>query len=221
MKLLLVEDNLSLSEALIPFLEKNYYTCEQCTTANEALILLESSVFDLLLLDINLEESSGYDVITALRKQKKHIPILVISSMSEVDNRIKGLTLGADDYLTKPFDNRELLARIESLLRRHLPVTNHHLQFKSLSLNLESGCAHREGTIIELRKKEFLLLEYLIINQGMILSRNKLLDRVWGTEVDIDSNKVDVHIKNLRKKIDLPFDEGYIKTIRGLGYVLR
>lgn len=221
MKLLLVEDNLALSTALIPFLEKSGYNCEHCTTAQDALSLLESSVFDLILLDIVLDESSGYDVISSLRRKKDTLPILVISSLSEVDNRIKGLTLGADDYLTKPFDNRELLARISSLLRRHLPVINHHLTFKSLSLDLNTGCAYRENHTIELRKKEFLLLEYLMINQGMILSRNKLLDRVWGTEVDIDSNKVDVHIKNLRKKIDLPFDEGYIKTIRGLGYVLR
>jgi DNA-binding response OmpR family regulator len=221
MKLLIVEDNEPLVEVLKQFLTSHDFVLECCSDADDAFYLLETNTFDALILDINLGETSGYTVIQRLRKTNNPLPILVISSLSEIDQRVKGINLGADDYLTKPFDNQELLARIQSLLRRCLPVDKNQLIFKELSLDLDSCMAQREGVAISLRKKEFLLLEYLLLNKGVILSRFQLLDRVWGSESEIDSNKVDVHIKNLRRLIDLPFDEGYIKTVRGLGYVIR
>jgi DNA-binding response OmpR family regulator len=221
MKLLLVEDNLALVNTLLNFLTEQGFECTHTADANEALHQLDTPIFDAIILDINLGESSGYTVIKKCRQNKNAIPILVISSLSEIDHRIKGLNQGADDYLTKPFDNNELLARLQALLRRATGLNKNQISHKDLLLDLDSGLAHRENKKIPLRKKEFLMLEYLLLNKGVILTRFQILDRVWGTESDIDSNKIDVHIKNLRKQIDLPFEEGYIKTVRGVGYVLR
>jgi two-component system, OmpR family, copper resistance phosphate regulon response regulator CusR len=221
MKLLIVEDNIVLITTLNVFLSKEGYVCEYCDDAYDALHLLDSQTFDAVILDINLGESSGYTVIKKLREDKKNMPIVVISALSEIDQRIKGLELGADDYLTKPFDNLELLARLKALLRRASSIKENKINYKELSVDLDTCMATRNQIDIPLRKKEFLLLEYLLLNKGIILSRFQLLDRVWGSDSDIDSNKVDAQIKNLRKKIDFPFDEGYIKTVRGLGYVLR
>ncbi len=221
MKLLIAEDNISLMATLKRVLNTEGYICEYCDDAYEALHLLDTQTFDAVILDINLGESSGYTVIQKLREEKNNIPIVVISALSEIDQRIKGLELGADDYLTKAFDNLELLARLKALLRRSSSIKENKINYKDLCIDLATCMATRNQIDIPLRKKEFLLLEYLILNKGIILSRFQLLDRVWGSDSDIDSNKVDAQIKNLRKKIDLPFNEGYIKTVRGLGYVLR
>lgn len=222
MKILIVEDNIHLVKSLTNLLKKEGIAYENTQSEYEAIELVKQDVFDIVLLDIGLADGNGFNVIKAIRKSKNAILILVISSLSEVEQRVKGLNLGADDYLVKPFENTELLARINALSRRLRTINKEHtLSFKNLILNTKTCTAYRENIEIELRKKEFLILEYLLQNTGIVLSREKLMDRVWGTETDIDSNKIDVHVKNLRKKVDAPFKEGYIKTVRGLGYVIR
>lgn len=221
MPILLVEDNQDVANSIISELHKKNYLVEHVNTVSDALAYIEHQKLDLVILDLMLPDASGFDLINRVRTKDNTIPILVISALTEVDYRIKGLNMGADDYLVKPFNPEELIARVFALLRRQSNTATNRLKFKTLELDLDEQIAYREGQPIELRRKEFQLLEYLIRNQGIVLSRFQLLDHAWGTDADIDSNKVDVHIRLLRKKIDIPFDEGYIRTIKGSGYVLR
>lgn len=221
MKILLIEDNQEIGSYLQKELSKAGYLTTHCLEGDEGLGMLGYTSFDLILLDIMLPDMDGFEIITTLRRTKNDIPIIVISALTEVDYRIKGLNIGADDYLTKPFEVQELIARIRVLLRRQANQPSNKLEFNDLSLDLETHKVFRAGTELDLRAKEYQLLELLLRNQGKVLSRTAILEHIWDMNYDGDSNTVDVHIRYLRRKVDLPFKTGYIKTIKGFGYVLK
>lgn len=221
MSILLVEDNPDLSENVIQTLTKEGFIVKHCITKEDILFYCEEYQFDLILLDILLPDTSGFELIEILRKKQNNTPILVISALSEVDYRIKGLDLGADDYLPKPFHIEELIARSRALIRRKSNATTNTIHYQTLGLDIEKMCAHRDGQVIELKLKEFQLLDFLIRNAGHVKTRSQILDHVWGIDSLSESNTVDVHVRMLRRKIDDPFEYGYIKTVKGMGYVLK
>lgn len=221
MKILLIEDDPEIGSYLQKSLQQEGYPTTHCREGEEGLDMLAYTTFDLILLDIMLPDQDGFSIIQQLRDRKNTIPIIVISALTEVDYRIKGLNIGADDYLSKPFEVQELIARIRVLLRRRANQATNTLQYKDLSLDLETHKVFRQNVEIELRAKEYQLLELLLRHQGKVLSRVTILESIWDMNYDGDSNTVDVHIRYLRKKVDLPFKTGYIKTIKGFGYVLK
>lgn len=221
MALLLIEDNIPLATTIMSRLKAEYFTVQHCILKDDILHYLQEFKYDLILLDILLPDWNGFDAISHIRSCQKETPILVISALSEVDYRVKGLDMGADDYLTKPFNTTELIARIKVLLRRNIYQTQNLLVFRDLTLDLNKHAVVRDGKAITLRAKEYQILQLLLRYQGRVFSRQQLLEQVWGSNAESESNTIDVHIRYLRKKIDEPFKIGYIKTIKGIGYVLK
>jgi DNA-binding response OmpR family regulator len=176
--------------------------------------------FDLVVLDVLLPGLSGWEVLEGMRRKGCATPVLMLTALDGVDNKIRGFNLGADDYLSKPFDMRELLARIQSLLRRTGPVAapTNELVCGDLVLNMSDKSVYRGSTKIELRKKEYQILEYLMINRGRVISKSELEDHIWNEEDELWSDVIRSHIKNLRKKIDGGYRKKLIKTVRGMGY---
>ena len=178
--------------------------------------------YDLAILDLMLPRLDGLSVIDRLRTQKKNLPILILSAKRSVDERVDGLRHGGDDYLTKPFSFSELLARVESLLRRSQKITEPtSLSFQDLSIDLLARTARRSGKKIELQPKEFSLLEYLMRNVGKVVSKTMIMERVWDYNFDPGTNVVEARMSKLREKVDRDFQKPLIHTVRGLGYVLR
>ncbi len=177
--------------------------------------------YDLLILDVMLPDSDGFEVLTTLRGKGVHTPALFLSARGEVADRIRGLNLGADDYLVKPFAFAELLARIQAVARRSLSEPDDgRLGMADLVLDLRRHAVERAGSPVELTPKEFSLLEYLLRNAGHAVSRTMITEKVWGLGFDTYSNLIDVHINHLRKKIDQDFEPKLIHTVKGVGYML-
>jgi two-component system, OmpR family, response regulator len=176
--------------------------------------------YDLITLDRMLPGMDGIDVIAELRRRKMDTPVLMISALSDVDERVRGLRAGGDDYLTKPFAPDEMAARVEVLLRRRLPVADHRLRVADLELDLVTHAAHRAGQLLTLLPTEYRLLEYMMRNSGQILTRHMIFESVWGFHFDPGTNVIDVHIGRLRRKIDGGYAPSLIRTVRGSGYVL-
>jgi len=175
----------------------------------------------LIVLDVMLPGRDGWSILESYRRGGGQAPVLFLTARDAVEDRVKGLDLGADDYLVKPFAFSELLARVRSLLRRRGAANADLLQFADLSLHVRRHQVMRSGVPIELTPKEFLLLALLLEHQGNVLSRTLIAEQVWDMAFDSDSNVVDVHIRRLRAKVDDPFERKLIHTVRGLGYVLR
>jgi DNA-binding response OmpR family regulator len=175
--------------------------------------------YGVILLDIGLPDISGIEVCKSLRKMKIDIPILILTGIDDMDTRVLVLECGADDYVTKPFNSDELKARIIALSRRRTRRPPESiLEYKDLRMNLGQRTVHRNGQVIALRRKEFDILEYLISNQGRVLTRDMIMNHAWDADKISWNSTIDVHIKHLRDKIDKPFDESIIKTSYGLGY---
>ncbi len=224
MTILIVEDDERISQFVKRGLEAEGYRVEVADTGKCGLQLAVGGEYDLILLDLMLPELSGQDVCQQLRQQGDNTPILMLTAMDALDDKVAGLRLGADDYLTKPFAFDELLARICALLRRNqersYSVYSCELSVAGVTLNRDTREVFREGRQIELTPKEFALLEYFMSSPGHVLSRSKILDRVWGYNADPLTNVVDVYIRNLRRKVDEGFSTQIIKTVRGFGYKL-
>lgn len=221
MKLLVVEDDHDLGLLLKEILQRNNYTVELSRNGEEGLYLALNGPFDLIVLDVLLPGMSGWEVLETIRRKACAIPILMLTALDDVDHKLKGFNLGADDYLPKPFDFRELLVRIQSLLRRTVSGRNLHsndLSCGDLVLNISTKSVSRKGIKIELRKKEYQILEYLLMNRGRVVSKSELEDHIWNEETELWSDVVRSHIKNLRKKIDGNFKKKLLKTLRGQGY---
>lgn len=217
MHILIVEDESKIAQFLAKGLHESGYTCAVAKDGIEALSCLQREAFDLLILDVMLPQLDGWQVLQTLRTFSK-IPVLMLTAKDHVLDRVKGLELGADDYLVKPFSYVELLARIKSLLR-HVPTVEKEIyQIANLRLNRLSREVHRAEIKIDLTAKEFVLLQLLIQHRGEVLTRTQIASMVWKINFDTDTNVVDVAIRRLRAKIDDHFVPKLIYTVRGIGY---
>ena len=221
MKLLLAEDDEKTAAALRVGLTEQGFVVDVTRNGDEALHLAQTIGYSLIVLDVMLPGRDGWSILESYRRGGGQAPVLFLTARDAVEDRVKGLDLGADDYLVKPFAFSELLARVRSLLRRRGAANAELLQFADLSLHVRRHQVMRGAVPIELTPKEFLLLALLLEHQGNVLSRTLIAEQVWDMAFDSDSNVVDVHIRRLRAKVDDPFERKLIHTVRGLGYVLR
>ncbi len=219
MRLLVVEDESRIADFLRRGLESAGYAVDVAGDAAKALDHVHGAEYDLVILDLMLPDMDGLDLLKKIRNRKTSPPVLILSARDAVDDRVKGLELGADDYLVKPFAFVEFLARVRALLRRGTP-TPERLQVGDLVLDCIRRRVTRGGQPIELAPKEFSILEYMMRNQGRPLSRTMIVEHVWDVEYDGLTNIVDVYIRHLRSKIDDRFTSKMIQTIRGVGYML-
>jgi DNA-binding response OmpR family regulator len=222
MKVLIIEDDKELSHLIAKRLKEEGFAVQQAFDEEEGMSYATYEEYDVIVLDIMLPKMSGYEVIRQLREKKVKTPILVLSAKGEIEDKVKGLQLGADDYLTKPFSFPELIARINALIRRTKNIEEiSKLKYADLTIDLLKKEVYRNGKKINLTAKEFELLKYLVENSERIITRNMILENVFDIDFDIDSNVVDVHIHRLREKIDKGFEKKLIHTVRGFGYVLK
>ena len=221
MRILVVEDEKDLNNIITKHLKKNNFSVDSVFNGEEALEYLDYGTYDLIILDIMLPKVNGYEVIKKLRENKNEIAVLMLTARDSIEDKIKGLDLGADDYLIKPFDFGELLARIRALVRRKYGNTSNTMEIDDLCIDIAKKTVVRGGKNIELTGKEYEVLEYLIQNKGHVLIRDKIRDSVWDYGYEGESNIIDVLIKNIRKKIDIGNSKPLIHTKRGLGYVLK
>lgn len=220
-KILIVEDEQKLARVLELELGYEGYETEVADNGKEALDAMMNGSFDLVLLDILLPELSGMEVLRRVRNKDITTPIILLTARDEVHDKVSGLDLGANDYITKPFQIEELLARIRVHLRTRVTSARKLLQVGSLTVNVQTREVKREELLIELTPREFDLLVYLMENANQVLQREQLIEHVWGYGYVGDTNVVDVYIRYLRQKIDKPFGSPYIQTIRGVGYSIK
>jgi two-component system, OmpR family, copper resistance phosphate regulon response regulator CusR len=223
MQILIVEDESKLAYALQQGLEEEGYAAAVTLSGEEALRWLERSTPDLVLLDVMLSKRNGLSVLREFRRDGFQTPVLLLTALDSVEDRVLGLDAGADDYLVKPFAFPELLARVRALLRRTATTPQATLDLADLHMNLAGRTASREGAPLELTSREFDLLEYLMLNRGRVVSREMLTRDVWKETMRYTSldNVIDVQVARLRRKIDDPFDLKLLHTVRGIGFVLR
>src|SRR5246127_4504567 len=223
MQLLLVEDEPEIQSFLKQPLANAGYEVEAAKDGRTAIQLASQKKYDVLIVDLGLPDQDGIDLILELRRSGISSPVLILSARRSVDDRVKGLEQGGDDYLTKPFALAELLARLRNLLRHNSPVQGEatRLHVQDLELDLLRREATRGGQVLQLTQQEFILLEYLCKNAGRVVTRSMILDKVWGMRIVPDTNVVDVHIYRLRGKVDGTGQYPLIKTMRGVGYVLK
>jgi two-component system copper resistance phosphate regulon response regulator CusR len=219
MRILVVEDEKRIADFLARGLESAGYAVDTAADGGSGLELVHQTDYDLIVLDLMLPDMDGLKVLEKIRNRKVSPPVLILSARGGVDDRVKGLEVGADDYLTKPFAFVELLARVRAMLRRGQP-TPERLQVGDLSLDCIRRKVTRSGEQIELAPKEFSILEYLMRNKGRPLSRTMIVEHVWDMDYDGLTNIVDVYIRHLRSKIDDRFPQKLIHTVRGIGYML-
>lgn len=220
MRFLVVEDNPRIADLLKRALEDEAYEVDLAHTGEDGFNLAMSTGYDGIILDVMLPDRSGVDVCRALRRGGRGTPILMLTALSGTDQKVEGLDAGADDYLTKPFEIDELLARVRSLLRRSEASEGSMLRYSDLELNLATRVATRGGNKIGLTAKEYALLEYFIRNPDRVLSRSRIGERVWGMDFEESSNVIEVYISRLRQKIDKGFDVSLMHTVIGMGYIL-
>ena len=218
MKILLVEDEERISSFVRKGLQEQRFDVEVCADGNEAYTLATTQHYDVIVLDIMLPGRDGLSILKNLRKEKHTVPVILLTARSALDERIEGLNLGADDYLTKPFYVEELIARIHAVARRMSDEKSSLLQAGDLVVNLLTREVKRGATSIKLTTREFSLLEYLMRSPGRVYTRTQILEHIWGYDFDPNTNFIDVHIQRLRKKICPDDREQPIETIRGVGY---
>ncbi len=221
MRILLAEDEKDLNCIITQKLTSDGYSVDCCFDGQEAIDILSYTEFDVIILDIMMPKADGYTVLQALRSAGKTTPVLFLTAKDSITDRVKGLDSGANDYLVKPFSFEELTARIRAMTRTAFGIANNVLIVNDLTLDCATHIVKRAGKEIMLSAKEYALLEYLMHNQGIILSREKIEDHIWNYDYEGGTNVVDVYISYLRKKIDEGHENKLIHTIRGRGYVLR
>jgi two-component system copper resistance phosphate regulon response regulator CusR len=223
MRLLIVEDEHEIQSFLQQSLSQAGYTVDTASDGKTAANLAAVSQYDILIIDLGLPDQDGISLIMRLRQMGVQAPVLILSARRSVDDRVRGLEQGGDDYLTKPFALAELLARLRNLLKRNAPQGSEatRLRVQDLELDLLRREATRSGQPLQLTPQEFVLLEYLCRNAGRVVTRTMILDKVWGMRIQPDTNVVDVHIYRLRGKVDSTGLPPLIRTLRGVGYVLK
>ncbi len=221
MYVLVVEDERRLTQLIRKVLEEEGHTVDIALDGEEGLHLATEGTHDVIVLDVMLPRLDGIKVCESLRRERVDTPVLLLTALDSVDDRVRGLDAGADDYLPKPFAFQELLARIRALGRRKVSARDpQELQVDDLRLDLRRRRAQRNGAAIELSPKEFSLLEFLMRNEGRVVTRTQILDHLWGYDFATDSNLVDVYVAYLRRKVDKGARKPLIRTVRGVGYAL-
>jgi two-component system OmpR family response regulator len=220
MNILIVEDNKELAVEVYDFLCNVGYVCKIANTCSDALEEINSNDYDAMLLDLGLPDGDGFEVLKTIRKTKSKIAVIVITARGELDDRINGLHLGADDYLTKPFALTELSARLFAVIRRMHGFTLNDLLIHGFSLQLQDYKVSYDEIPINLTKKEFDIFQYLVLNKNRVITRLQLTEHIWGDilEINSDSNFIDVHVRNLRKKLDKHTAIDWFETVRNVGY---
>ena len=221
MRILVVEDEQDLNQLIQKVLKKSGYSVDSCFDGEEAMDFLETAEYDVMLLDVMLPKQDGYQVVAEMRRRGMDTPVLFLTARDSIADRVKGLDLGADDYLVKPFDFDELLARIRVLSRKRVGHRSNLFTVADLTLDVERRQVRRGRREISLLPKEFSILECLMRNQGTVLSRRQIEESIWSYDDAPSSNNVDVYISKLRKKIDGEDPVKLLHTIRGVGWVLR
>ena len=222
MRILVVEDEETLAQRIANILEGENYSVETAFRGDDGLEMALTEEYDLLLLDILLPGRTGIEILEEIRKEGLSTPVLMLTAQDRVEDKVKGLDAGADDYLTKPFAPPELLARIRSLLRRQSEATTASIEIGDISIHTGKKEVSVKGEVLSLTAKEFAILKFMAYNKNRVLSRISISEHVWGDNFDLFSmtNFLDVHIKNLRKKVLTAGGENPIKTVRGVGYML-
>jgi two-component system copper resistance phosphate regulon response regulator CusR len=224
-KILLVEDEPKVAASIKNWLEEQQFIVEIAPDGAVGRHLALSHEYDLVLLDLNLPYVDGYEVCRSIREHHPQMPIIILTALSSIEKKLAGFDLGADDYLVKPFDFRELLVRIRAQLKRNVPATGEPddevLQVADLEVNTAYKTVSRAGQLIELTAKEYALLEYLVRRNGRVASRSEISEHVWDVNFDTGTNVVDVYINFLRRKIDRNFEPKLIHTKQGMGYYLK
>jgi len=222
MRVLLIEDDLKTASFILKGLKEAGFAVDHATDGETGLQLAETEPYDAAIVDLMLPKIDGLSLIETLRRQKINTPVIILSAKRSVDDRVKGLQTGGDDYLTKPFAFSELLARVQGLIRRNSGVSEPtSLTVSELSMNLLTREVVREGQEIDLQPREFALLEYLMRNRGKVVSKTMIMEHVWNYSFDPQTNVVEARICRLRDKVDKGFGKKLIHTIRGVGYVLK
>lgn len=221
MRLLVVEDEKDLRDIIKKRLVKEHYTVDVCGDGLEAMDYIAMTQYDGMILDIMVPGKDGLAILKEIREQGNDTPVLMLTARDGIEDRVRGLDLGADDYLVKPFAFDELLARIRVMMRRKPRFMSNRLVAADLVLDRDTKRVWRAEKEIKLSSKEFMVLEYLMRNQNIVLSRSQIEQNVWDFDFEGGSNVIDVYIRYLRKKIDEGFDQKLIQTVRGAGYVLR
>ncbi len=222
MKILLAEDEERMNRALCEIMRQEGYEVASVDNGEDALQEIESGIYDLIVLDVMMPGMNGYTVAKSARTAGIRTPILMLTAKSELDDKVEGLDSGADDYLTKPFMTKELLARLRALGRRNLPTNDGSLTFEDISLDVKKAVLKcKNGQSVRLGEKELHILEYLIANQGQVVSREQIALKVWGYESDSEYNNVEVYMSFARKKLAYVESRCEIKALRGIGYELR
>ncbi len=221
MRILVVEDEEHLAELIRKGLKENGHAVDVARDGDEGEFLARTGVYDVVVLDIMLPRQSGFEVVRKVRAAGSAVPVLFLSARDEVQDRVTGLDLGADDYLTKPFAFSELLARLRALQRRRGGAGAADLSCADLTVNVARHRVTRAGREIELTPKEFALLEFLVRHSGEVVTRSAIIENVWDMNFECFSNVVEVLVNRVRKKVDEPFESPLIHTVRGVGYVIR
>lgn len=223
MKVLLVEDDRAVADFIVSELAQAGHTCSHCADGDSGLVAARAERYDALIVDRMLPRLDGLALLRTLRQEGDHTPVLILSALGDVDDRVQGLHCGADDYLVKPFAMAELLARLQILCRRRRQsgsAVPTRLQVADLEMDLLTQEVRRQGEVLALQPREYKLLEYLMRNAGQVVTRAMLLEHVWGYHFDPQTNVIDVHISRLRQKIDRDFSTPLLATVRGAGYCL-
>lgn len=220
MKLLIVEDELELLNTTCSYLQKEDYICEAAPNFFEAEDKLISYKYDVVILDINLPDGSGLDLLKLVKERSPETGVLIVSAKDSLDDKLKGLDLGADDYITKPFHLAELNSRVNSLLRRRKFAGNKNIVFREIEIDPDAKRASANGTVLDLTKKEYFLLVYFVTNKNRVLTKEAIAEHLWGDNIDMVDNFdfIYTHMRNLRKKLKKSGANDYLQTIYGLGY---
>ena len=223
-KLLVIEDEKKIADTLKLGLNENGYTVDVAYDGTVGLKLFETNQYELIVLDINLPGINGYELCKLIRAEDPHIPVVMLTALTSLNDKIEGYDAGADDFIIKPFEFKELLMKIRVLLKRtmlHDIPTRNFLKAGDLEMNLDSKEVKRGGQVINLTAKEFQLLEYLIRNKNRVVSRADIAINVWDIDFDTNTNVIDVYINYVRNKVDKPFNDKLIQTQVGMGYILK
>lgn len=219
MKVLIVEDDRILSDTIKQCVEKKFKV-EQAFDGEEGLLYGEQQIYDVIILDLMMPRMDGYEVLQRLRKEKVFTPVLILTAKDSVNDKVKGFNSGADDYLVKPFEREELIARLEAMVRRNSKsYVENSIEFKELKLNLQTRKAYIGDEELVLQGKQFDMLEYLVSYKNTIITKEQIFDKIWGFNSETTTNVVEVYASGIRKELKKFGFDKYLKTIRGVGYI--
>ena len=221
MRLLIAEDEKSLNRILVKQFEKLGYSVDSCFDGEDVFNYLAGADYDVVILDVMMPKKNGFEVLQRMRREKNDVPVLFLTARGDVDDRVYGLDSGANDYLVKPFEFKELAARVRAMTRKVSGNTTNIFELGGLKVDTKAHTVERDGKNIELSSREYAILECLIRNAGSVMSREKIENSVWNYDYTGGTNVIDVYIRYLRKKIDDGFENKLIHTVRGIGYIMR